>query len=151
MTSTRTCQARNERGETCRQAPLMNGDYCFWHSPDHREEAAEARRLGGLRRRRERTVASAYDVEGLGSAGAVRRLLEIAVMDTLGSENSIARARTLAYLAQVALRMLEVEELEQRLATLETAVLSRSAPPPSPFDVELDDTLGLTKPEEAPS
>jgi uncharacterized small protein (DUF1192 family) len=43
----------------------------------------------------------------------------IAVLDALSMENSMSRARTLAYLAQVALRMLEVGEIEERVSTLE--------------------------------
>ncbi|MCH7891115.1 MAG: hypothetical protein IH921_06390, partial [Gemmatimonadetes bacterium] len=58
-------------------------------------------------------------------AGATR-LLEIAALDTLSLENSVARSRTLAYLAQVALRALEVGDLEERLKDLETAVRARS-------------------------
>jgi len=30
---------------------MKGEDFCFWHSPEHAEEAEEARRLGGLRRR----------------------------------------------------------------------------------------------------
>ena len=41
-------------------------DFCLFHSPDHEEEAAEARRLGGLRRRKEKTLAGAYEFRGLG-------------------------------------------------------------------------------------
>ncbi|MCX6000216.1 MAG: hypothetical protein NTU41_11710 [Chloroflexi bacterium] len=33
---------------------------------------------------------------------------EVAILDTLSMENSVSRNRTLAYLAQVALRALEV-------------------------------------------
>jgi hypothetical protein len=83
---------------------------------------AEARRLGGLRRRREKTVSGAYDFEGLGDVGQIRRLLEIAVLDTLSLENSVARSRTLAYLAQVALKTLEVGEFEERLEALEATM-----------------------------
>jgi len=121
----RTCKARNENGDPCRQAALREGDFCFWHSPDHTEEAAEARRLGGLRRRREKAVAGAYEFEGFGSVEQVRRLLEIAALDTLGLENSIARSRTLAYLAQVSLKLLEVGELEERVRALESLLLPR--------------------------
>jgi hypothetical protein len=121
----RTCKARNEKGAPCRQAALLEGDFCFWHSPDHAQEAAEARRLGGLRRRREKAVAGPYEFGGLGSVEQVRRLLEIAALDTLGLENSIARSRTLAYLAQVSLKLLEVGELEERVRALESLLLPR--------------------------
>jgi hypothetical protein len=86
---------------------------------------AEARRLGGLRRRRERTVSEAYDFEGLGTVRHIRRLVEIAVLDTLGLENSVARSRTLAYLAQVGLKALEVAEFDERVRALEAAVMPR--------------------------
>ena len=62
--------------------------------------------------------------------------MEIAVLDTLGLENSIARARTLAYLAMTAIKLLEVGELEQRIASLEAAVNGQKTPPESVFDVE---------------
>ncbi len=118
----RACQAVKDDRSRCEAAPLTDGEYCFWHDPDHAEEVAEAGRLGGLRRRREKTVAAAYDLEGLGSIEQVRRLLEIAMLDTLGLENSVARSRTLAYLAQVALKALEVGEFQDRLQALEAAM-----------------------------
>ncbi len=105
------------------------------HSPEHAEEMAEARRLGGLRRRREVAVAGAYDFAGLGSVEDIRRLLEVAALDLLGLENSIARARTLAYLAGVAAKLLQVGELEERLAYLEAAVQGRRALAEPVFDV----------------
>jgi hypothetical protein len=118
----RVCKATKDDGSPCEAAPLTDGEYCFFHSPEHAKEVAEAGRLGGLRRRREKTVAAAYDLDGLGSLEQIRRLLEIAVMDTLGLENSIARSRALAYLAQVALKSLEVGEFQERLQALEAAV-----------------------------
>lgn len=92
------------------------------HSPEHAEDVTEARRLGGLRRRREVAITGAYDLGGLESVADIRRLIEIAVLDTLGLENSVARSRTLGSLAQVALKALEAGELEGRVAMLETAV-----------------------------
>jgi hypothetical protein len=67
---------------------------------------AEARRLGGSRRRKEATIAVAYDVEGLGSVAQIRRLVEVAVLDVLSLENSVSRARAIAYLAQTATKLL---------------------------------------------
>jgi hypothetical protein len=86
---------------------------------------AEARRLGGLRRRRERTVSEAYDFKGLASVGDIRRVIEIAVLDTLGEEHSIARSRALAYLAQVALKTREHAEFDDRVRALEEAIAPR--------------------------
>jgi hypothetical protein len=74
-------------------------------------------------------MARAYEVEGLGSIEEIRRLIEIAVVDTLALENSLGRSRTLGYLAQVATTLLEKGELERRIATLESALGPRLQKP----------------------
>ena len=125
--SERVCKATKDDGSPCEAAPITGGDYCFWHDPERAEEVAEAGRLGGLRRRKEKTVAAAYDLDGLDTVDQVRRLLQIAVMDTLGLENSVARSRTLAYLAGIALKVVEVGDMQERLAALEAAMGPRLA------------------------
>ena len=125
----KTCSYRRETGQACRAAPLRDGDFCLWHDPEHTEEVAEARKIGGSRRKRERTVAVAYDFEGLTSADSIRRLLEIAVVDTLSLDNSVNRNRTLAYLAQGAIRLLDHAEHEDRIRALEAALGPRLVKP----------------------
>ena len=121
----RACKSSNSGGEPCQAPPLRDADFCRFHSPDHAKEVAEARRLGGLRRRRERTVSLAYDFDGIGTIEQLRRVVEIAILDTLGMENSVARSRTLAYLAQVGMKALEVAEFDERVRKLEDAVAAR--------------------------
>ena len=136
-----TCSFRKPNGQRCRAAPLTDQEYCFWHSPEHAEEVAEARRLGGFRKRREAAVIGAYDLEGLETVAGLRRLLEIAVVDTLGLENSVSRSRTLTYQVMVAAKLLETGELEQRIAFLEDAVNSHRTPATPLFDAEMDDDM----------
>jgi hypothetical protein len=131
MVMGRTCTLVKDDGDRCHAPAVGDSPFCFWHDPDHSDEAAEARRLGGLRRRRERTVAGAYALEGLHTVEQVRRLLEIVILDTLGLENSVARSRTIAYLALALLKTFEAGELQQRLAALE-AVLKPRLPKPTP-------------------
>lgn len=114
------CAAIKDDGHRCQAPRLREGEFCLMHSPDHAEEVQEARRLGGLRRKRDATLGTVYDLEGLDSADSIRRLIEIAVMDVLGLDNSIARARVLLQAAQVAARILETSELEQRIRALES-------------------------------
>ena len=113
------CAGRQRDGRPCGAWPIRGEPYCLWHSPDHEEEAREARRLGGLRRKRERAVAGAYDFEGLESIAALRRILEIVAVYTLSLDNGIARSRTLIALVGAATKLLEVGELEERLVRLE--------------------------------
>lgn len=125
MVMARACKFVKDNGERCRAAPLRNSDFCFWHDPAVARERAEARRLGGLRRRREKATSEIYNWAGLENVPEVRRLLEVAVMDTLGLDNSPARSRTLGYLASLSLKALQVGELEARLAALEEIVHAR--------------------------
>jgi len=120
-------------------APLKEGEFCWAHSPEHAQEAQEARRLGGLRRKREATLSGAYDLEGLGTVNDIRRVVEIATLDTLGMDNSVSRNRTLLYAALTALKALEVGEVAERLEALEQAVRGRRIDQePAIFDMDAE-------------
>ena len=125
------CRALKPNGRPCRAPALRAGSACFWHAPESRAAAAEARRLGGLRRRREGTVGGAYALEGFGTGADLQRVLELALADTLELENSIARTRALAHLVSVAARVKETSEFEARLRALEAGVW-REAPDAGP-------------------
>jgi len=92
------------------------------HDPSVAQERAEARRLGGLRRRREKATSQIYDWAGVDKVREVQRLLQLAVTDTLRLDNSPARSRVLGYLASLSLKALEVGELEERVTSLERLV-----------------------------
>src|SRR4029453_1972646 len=121
---------RQRDGRQCGAPPIRGEAFCLWHSPEREDEAAEARRLGGLRRKRERTVAGAYELEGLSSVPALRRILEVVAVDTLSLDNGIARSRVLIALCAAATKLIELGEIEERLARLEAAGLGRPTPAP---------------------
>ena len=127
MVIRRQCTFKFPSGEPCRMAPLKDSQFCWSHSPEHAQEAQEARKLGGLRRKREATVAVAFDLDGLDTTTGIRRLIEIATTDTLGLDNSIPRNRALGYLAGMAQRNLEIGDMEERISSLEQAVSGRQA------------------------
>jgi len=118
----RQCRDLNASGDPCGYAPIKEKDVCFWHDPDSEEQAREARRLGGIRRRREGILQGTYDFGGLASVEDLRRVLEIAAMDALALDNSVARVRALTSIVQVGSKLLEVGELEDRLVSLERIV-----------------------------
>ncbi len=126
--ASRACNFAKDDGERCRAPPLHDGEFCFAHDPAHAEEMAEARRLGGLRRRREHAVAGAYDIEGLDDVGQLRRVLTIAALDLLGLDNSIGRARALIAVVGSGAKLLEVGDFEERLTALEATVQPRRPP-----------------------
>jgi hypothetical protein len=97
-------------GHACRAGPQRDRPFCFSHDPERTEEAAEARRLGGLRRRKEGTIAAAYDLPGLDTVVGIRRLLDIVVTDGVGLDNGIPRLRVLISTAVAAMNLLKVGE-----------------------------------------
>ena len=103
-------------GHLCKAAPVVDGSFCFLHDPA--TEAAETRRLGGLRRRRENTVAQIYDLEGLDRAAGIRRVLEIVVADTLNQPNTNGRSSALVRIAMAAAKLLTPGEYEASLRSL---------------------------------
>ena len=122
MVASRSCKGHNESGGQCGAPPLRDRDFCLFHDPEHAEAVQEARKAGGTRRKREVTLATAYDLEPLTSVTSIRRLVEIAAVDALGLETNLARVRALGYLAQVAITLLEKGEQEERLAAVEAAL-----------------------------
>jgi len=100
-----------------RAAPLIDGAFCLLHDPAKAQEAGEARRLGGFRRRREGTIVVAYDLESLGTVEGIVRVLDIALRDVLGLDNSVPRNRVLIGVAQAAARLLQVGDLAARVAS----------------------------------
>ena len=125
MLTSRRCNGKTAKGENCQATPRGEHGLCLWHDPDLADTAREARRLGGQRRKRELTVQAAYDIEGLGSIPEIRRIVEIAVTDLLGADNTVKRARGLLSAAQVAAKLLETGEFAERLDEIESVVGAR--------------------------
>lgn len=124
----RRCAFVMADGQGCRASPLRDGRHCFLHDPERAADAAEARRLGGIRRRRESTLEIAYELDGLDNVEGIRRLLEITVADALSLDNGIGRLRVLIAAVSAAAKLLDAGELEARLAALEAiARLPRGA------------------------
>ena len=128
------CAATNKAGNPCRMAPLTDSKYCWAHDPNNADAAAEARKAGGLRNRKEGTIAGVYGFQGLTTIQDIRRLLDVAAYDTLALDNGIARSRTLVSIAVAAAKLLEEGEMEDRLRQLERALLARDEPDGSKFD-----------------
>ena len=113
---------------------MRDEPFCFWHSPETTEEAAEARRLGGLHRRKKKTVGAVYGFQGLRTIEDLQLLLETAAIETLALENSIPRNRAIAAYAAIGAKLIEVGDLEARIELLESAVGSQASEPTGGLD-----------------
>ena len=123
----RQCQAAGPDGRPCEAAPLRDRDFCFFHAPETAPEAAEARRVGGLRRRREKTVEVLYDLDGTDGVTRIGRVLNLVILETLSLDNGLGRNRTLLLALRVWMEFLRITDHEARLATLETLLVRNDA------------------------
>ena len=118
------CKASNKRGGPCGAYALHGSAYCFAHDPTRAADRYGARSRGGRARHGRSLGAVATGDQGvkLASMGDVVALLQETVRDVLTLENSIARGRCVGYLAGIAVKALEVSDLEDRIASLEAKV-----------------------------
>ena len=124
----RACTYQMPDGRACRATPLHDEPFCFWHSPETAEELTEARRMGGLHRRKKRTVATIYGFGGLRSIEDHQALLETVAVETLGLENSIARNRALTAIVATGAKLIELGDLAARIAAIEATLGPRRRP-----------------------
>jgi hypothetical protein len=118
----RACTYQMPDGRACRATPLRDQPFCFWHSPDTTEDLTEARRMGGLHRRKKRTVATIYGFGGLRSIEDHQALLETLVIETMTLENSIARNSVVARMIATGAKLIELDDLATRVAAIEAAL-----------------------------
>ena len=121
----RRCLAVNAQGQPCRAAPLRDGERCRMHAPEFAAEVADARKLGGIRRRREVTLGGAYDFDGLNSPADVVRLTEIAIMDVLSLDNAAMRSRLLLQAVRIANNVIETTTVAEDIDVLTETVRAR--------------------------
>ena len=83
--------------------------------------------MGGLHRRKKKTVASIYGFNGLRTIEDNQALLETVAVETFALENSIARNRALVSIVATGAKLIEVGDLADRIAALE-AVRAHAEP-----------------------
>jgi hypothetical protein len=81
--------------------------------------------MGGLHRRKKRTVATIYGFGGLRSIEDHQALLETVAVETLGLENSIARNRALTAIVATGARLIELGDHASRITAIEAALSPR--------------------------
>ena len=122
MPNRRKCHTLNQRGRPCGAPALREGSRCFWHAPETEAAAADARRLGGLRRRREATIAGAFDLDGMEPGAVLLRVSDLGLTDILEMKPSPARSRLLLQWLASRARLEETVVGEARLQALEAGV-----------------------------
>jgi hypothetical protein len=78
--------------------------------------------MGGLHRRKKRTVATIYGFGGLRSIEDHQALLETVVIETMTLENSIARNSAVTRMIATGAKLIELGDLATRVAAIEATL-----------------------------
>jgi hypothetical protein len=112
---TRNCQASRKDGQPCRSPAGYSSDYCYMHDPQRAQEAQEARSAGGKARH---LVAPAEPI-ALRTVDAQIVAIEQTVDRVRAGQEPVNVARLVLYGISLARPLVELGEIEQRLAALE--------------------------------
>lgn len=119
------CKAKTKNGKPCLGYAIEGSKFCFTHEPKRAAERAIAHRRGGEHHPSQNDTPFPENINPRTAEGLLG-LMEHVIRDTWGIESSLARSRTLGYLAQIQKGVLEIGELEQRIAALETTLKERA-------------------------
>lgn len=118
----KSCKAKTTSGDPCAAHPGASG-FCWAHDPALARKRAEAHRLGGHRTHYQDP--SPWPEVDVTNAAGLLLLMAKLLRESWDLETGVARSRTLGYLIQVQKGVLEIGELEQRVAALENALKLR--------------------------
>ncbi len=116
------CAATRSNGGPCGAYAISGSEYCFHHDPASADEAREARRLGGERRRREAVVTTSFDLPPVDDPEFPGRLAEILVSETLALPNSVKRNQLIKECLKIAIAQNDARTVHARLDRLEDVV-----------------------------
>lgn len=124
MSDKKQCNAKNRRGEQCKAFASESG-VCFMHDSAKGKERAIARRNGGLATKQPHYADASVLPLSIRNIESVLIVLDYALQESVGLDNSIQRGRLLVSIAHGYVEALKVGEIEQRLEAVETALKMR--------------------------
>jgi hypothetical protein len=121
--SQRQCHYTKPGGSPCRAYARQGSGFCFFHDPNSTAERHEARTNGGRERSRKAAVLPANTPDkALTSAAEVTGLLAETINQVRRGEIDPRVSNAIGYLAGVLLKAKDWDELEQRLARVESII-----------------------------
>jgi hypothetical protein len=115
-------------GSRCKANTRLGSDYCFFHDPESAAEREAARISGGRERTRRANVLSADTPDmSVGTAAHIITLIGDTVNQVRKGELDVSIANSIGYLSGIALKALQRDDVDQRLARLESILNRRRA------------------------
>ena len=111
------CQARTKRGIACQSFALPSSAYCFVHDPEQRVARATARAKGGAKASKLRAIKGRRSQ--LATASELVTFTAGVIHDVREGKLEPDTARVVLYGVSIQRRLVEIADLERRLAILE--------------------------------
>lgn len=127
MMNIKTCQAKTNAGSQCQAATIDHSSFCFFHDPSYAEERRRAQSSGGRNGVAKTLPASTADMD-IRSMEGVTALLCETINQVRRGDVDPRIGNSIGYLANILMKSIEQGEMEERLRSLEAAVLSRPLP-----------------------
>lgn len=112
------CAATKTDGSPCRAYARVGRPFCTMHDPEHAEAMRAARSAGGV----SRSTPAPADPISLGTIADQLAALETTIDRVRAGQESLGVARLVLYGISLARPLVELGELEERLAALEAAM-----------------------------
>ena len=143
------CHYIKSNRSRCRAHARHGSIYCFFHDPDSTIERNAARKNGGRERSRRAAVLPASTPDRpLATASDVNVLLAETINQVRRGEVDPRISNAIGYLAGILLKAREQEEMEQRLARLESIVAGQQASPKIGLEPEVhSESFSFVNPE----
>lgn len=124
LMSKHKCKGKNKHGKKCNAYAGESG-YCFMHDATKGKERAIARRKGGYATKQPHYADTSVIPSVIQNIQDVLLILDYALTETVGLDNSIQRGRLLVSIAHGYIEALKVGELEERIEAVESTLKLR--------------------------
>lgn len=115
------CKLTKQNGTQCNANAMIGVEYCFSHNPNTKDKKKKAVIKGGLALK-PRKDAKQLEPLPLKSVADIQELIEDTINRVRTEPMTHQKANCIGYLANIALKTLEVGELEERLASVEEQI-----------------------------
>lgn len=119
--TSKQCQANKQNGGKCEVTALSDSDFCFFHDPSKAAERKAAQSLGGKGNRMKTLDPGIPDVK-IQNGGDMIALLSETINQVRKGTIDPRIGNTVGYLANIAMRVVELNELEARIRRLESVL-----------------------------
>lgn len=113
------CDFFKNDGLRCEANAMIDSKYCFTHNPDTKEQLHEAATKGGKMPKRNKLDLPPVSIK---NTGDIVILIEDTINLVRSGEIPVNVANSLGYLGTVALKALEMSDLEKRIEAIETTI-----------------------------